>query len=67
MIHKNCLSCKYFKLKEVDGGVCKIGRGKIEVADYPKKGFDDYCNNWHDCGQNYYIRKGWIQAQSEVN
>ncbi len=31
------------------------------IEEYPKKSNDDLCDSWLDCGQDYYIRLGWIK------
>jgi hypothetical protein len=41
------------------GGVCRVDR---ELApDYPHKDIEESCDRWHDCGQQYYIRLGWLK------
>jgi len=30
---------------------------------YPLKRNEDTCPSWRDCGQQYYIRLGWIKAK----
>ena len=62
-VKQNCLSCKYIKLLDTHAGVCKVNRGRIGEQDYPAKNKDDSCSLWHDCGQHYYIRTGWIKSQ----
>ena len=62
-IKEVCLSCKYFKLKEIDNGLCKIDRGQIQASDYPVKKKNETCDRWLDCGQHYYVRTGWIKAR----
>ena len=57
---KICLSCRNFSLQEPHGGVCKVVKG---LANYPQKATDDSCDQWKDCGQQYYIRTGWIKAR----
>ena len=62
MLHvkKICLSCRYYRLRDELSGICRVnkeGKGK-----YPLKRNDDSCEKWSDCGQQYYIRTGWIKA-----
>ena len=59
----NCIGCKHFRMKSVDSGICKIreraGRSGQEAA----VAVAYTCASWVDCGQQYYIRLGWIKAQ----
>ena len=59
---KDCLHCKHYRLDDVNSGVCRLV--KLEV--YPLKRNDDSCPSWRDCGQQYYIRLGWIKAKKEA-
>ena len=61
---KNCLSCKYFRLETVDAGICRVLKNIDK--NYPVKNQTDDCVKWQDCGQQYYIRLGWIKAQAAV-
>ncbi len=58
---KSCLCCNFFRLKEVDKGVCRVE--KKSDKDYPLKGNEESCPKWQDSGQQYYIRLGWIKAR----
>jgi hypothetical protein len=62
-----CMSCKFFKIEDVFSGCCKEPSKKSgddkNTLRYVKK--DDSCEQWHDCGQQYYIRLGWIKAQQK--
>jgi hypothetical protein len=60
-IKKLCLTCKYYRLKTVQNGICRID--KKSSPDYPEKINEDSCGRWLDCGQQYYIRIGWIKAR----
>ncbi|TKB09331.1 hypothetical protein [Desulforhopalus sp. IMCC35007] len=60
---KICLRCKFFRLKSVDGGVCR--NEKDSSGNYPPKVNTDQCSFWEDCGQNYFIRQGWIKSQAK--
>jgi len=31
------------------------------------KANEDVCDRWKDCGQQYYIRKGWIKGRENSN
>jgi|JFJP01.1.fsa_nt_gi hypothetical protein len=57
---KICLSCRNFSLQEIDSGSCKVVKG---LASYPVKSVDDTCAQWLDCGQQYFIRTGWIKGR----
>ncbi len=57
---KICLSCRNFSLQEIDSGVCKVVKG---LAFYPVKTTEDSCDQWRDCGQQYFIRTGWIKGR----
>ncbi len=58
---KLCLTCKFYRLKNSQSGVCRVDRKNS--PDYPKKTNEDSCSRWLDCGQQYYIRVGWIKAR----
>lgn len=63
MIHlpkKICLSCRHFSLQETHTGVCKLVKGH---ASYPVKATEESCEQWRDCGQQYFIRTGWIKGR----
>jgi hypothetical protein len=57
---KICLSCRNFSLQDTQSGVCKVVKG---LPVYPLKTIDDTCGQWRDCGQQYFIRTGWIKRQ----
>lgn len=61
-VNMSCLSCKYFRLATVDSGLCRVEKGDTP---YPKVSIDHLCEKWKDSGQQYYIRTGWIKAQSK--
>jgi len=60
-VKKVCLCCKYYRLKTLDSGICRVDK-ELSV-DYPQKQNESCCERWKDCGQQYYIRTGWIKAQ----
>ncbi len=59
-----CLNCKHYRLDDIHSGVCRVEKKGDGV--YPMKLNGDICDSWTDCGQQYYIRKGWIKAKSEA-
>ncbi len=62
---KICLCCKYFRLESVDAGLCRVD--KDTDKNYPAKNNNDHCLNWHDCGQQYFIRLGWIKSKTDAS
>lgn len=56
---QSCLACKFFRLIDVTSGVCK--EDKSVRPDYPVKKSEDSCPKWHDAGQQYHIRLGWLK------
>ncbi len=63
-VKKVCLSCKYFRLTEIDTGICRVVK-KDRVEEYPVKKNEDSCDLWKNSGQQYYIRLGWIKKKSQ--
>ncbi|MGW8194190.1 MAG: hypothetical protein ACWGOX_07995 [Desulforhopalus sp.] len=59
---KACLSCKFFRPKDILAGICRVD--KDHDRNYPAKQKDECCARWVNCGQQYYIRVGWIRAQT---
>jgi hypothetical protein len=57
---KMCLSCRYFRLEDIHSGVCRLDKA---LKPYPMKLNSDLCDLWHTCGQQYYIRSGWIKSR----
>ena len=55
----SCLSCRYFRLDDLQGGVCRVVKNSPDP--YPRKGLYDICDHWQDCGQQYFIRFGWLK------
>jgi hypothetical protein len=64
-MEKVCLTCKFFKVDDLQAGVCRQIKG--QDAPRPLKRHDDTCAVWQDAGQQYSIRKGWILAQQKKN
>ncbi len=62
-MEKVCLNCKFLKVDDVQSGLCR----KVKGTDAPRplKLHTDTCADWQDAGQQYSIRKGWIQAQQK--
>lgn len=59
-----CMSCKYFRIEDALSGYCRARTkesGKNTDAK-PMVSHDDNCTEWADCGQQYYIRLGWVKA-----
>lgn len=57
-----CLSCRFFRLTAIDEGLCRVD--KAHDTNYPKKMPTDHCSGWVDCGQQYYIRVGWMKGEA---
>lgn len=60
---KCCLRCNYFRLNSTTRGLCR--KEKNDTGAYVEKLTTDQCTFWLDCGQNYFIRKGWIKNQEQ--
>jgi hypothetical protein len=58
---KICLSCKHFRPDTVIDGLCRINR--TDGSLYPRKSHAASCEQWFSCGQQYYIRTGWVKRQ----
>jgi len=56
-----CLSCTNYRPKFIDKGICRVDRDL--KPDYPVTLAEDGCAMWFSCGQQYYIRVGWIKGQ----
>jgi len=57
-----CLNCKYFRLESIEDGICRVHKNSDKK--YPIKQKYDHCVKWRDCGQQYYIRLGWLKGQT---
>ena len=64
-VKKICLSCRYFRLESVDKGICRVD--KDSDKSYPEKQKNADCARWQDCGQQYFIRIGWIKAKTTIS
>ncbi len=62
-VRKMCLSCKYFRLESVENGICRVD--KQETKSYPTREKSDACDKWLNCGQQYFIRLGWLKAKTK--
>lgn len=58
----HCLNCKFYRLKTVSEGICRVD--KVVNKNYPTMQNEDSCSRWQDCGQQYYIRVGWIKGKT---
>jgi len=61
------MSCKFFKIEDTMSGYClnQIRETGDRNAPRPMVKLDNSCNKWADCGQQYYIRLGWVKSQNE--
>lgn len=62
-LEKVCLSCVNFRPQNTETGICRLD--KSLNPDYPVKGHGENCEEWKTCGQQYYIRIGWVKKQKE--
>lgn len=62
-----CMSCKFFKIEDTMSGYCRIKVRETggENNPQPMVGKGDTCASWADCGQQYYIRIGWVKSQQK--
>lgn len=63
-----CMSCKFYKIEDAMTGYCRVTRsGKTgkNKKDRPMVRQDHSCQEWQDCGQQYYIRLGWLKSQKD--
>jgi hypothetical protein len=60
-----CLRCRYFRLLDEIGGLCRVDKG--QGPDYPKTASSGHCPRWRDCGQQYFIRLGWLRAKKRAS
>jgi hypothetical protein len=61
---KHCLNCKFFRLRNAETGLCRVDKS---LDPYPEREIAYCCERWQDCGQQYYIRLGWLKAQTNEN
>lgn len=60
-LQKICLCCQMFRPTTTESGVCRLDKSKS--SHYPVMGYHDNCDEWKTCGQQYYIRAGWLKKQ----
>lgn len=58
-----CLNCRFFRPVDDKNGLCRVDKGTIDQRSYPSKAHEDSCQRWHDCGQQYHIRIGWLNSR----
>ena len=63
-----CMSCKFFKIEDTHSGYCRVQvrESGNKEAPRPMVKKDDSCEKWQDCGQQYYIRLGWVRSQEKI-
>ena len=59
---KKCLSCKFFRVVDIEVGRCRVDKDSPQAEDVPIVKHDDICERWQDAGQNYFIRSGWVKS-----
>ncbi|MHB8811173.1 MAG: hypothetical protein ACYC9M_14350 [Desulfobulbaceae bacterium] len=64
---QTCMNCKFYKVEDALSGYCRAETKKTSGKDgqQPMVRHDHVCAMWVDCGQNYYIRLGWVKAQEK--
>lgn len=62
MTETTCIRCKFFRMKSSTKGICRV-ESKKENPDQPSVNTTFSCEQWQDCGQQYFIRLGWIKGQ----
>jgi len=66
MVESTCISCKFFRMKDAVGGVCRAQKNLQQPeGEKPAVEIGFTCDEWQDCGQQYYIRLGWIKSQNK--
>lgn len=63
-LQKACLSYKRFRPTSVKEGICRLD--KSLSPNYPVMKHGENCDKWETCGQQYYIRLGWVKKQEEM-
>lgn len=63
-----CMSCKFFRIEDTMSGYCRVQKHETgdKNAPRPMVKQDDSCSKWSDCGQQYYIRLGWVKSQDKT-
>ena len=64
---ETCIRCKFYKIDDEFSGFCRAEAKKYDRSEGQRKMVrqDHSCQKWEDSGQQYYIRLGWIKAQSK--
>jgi len=64
-----CMNCKFYKIEDTMSGYCRVKVRETGDKDSPRPMVrqDDFCSKWVDCGQQYYIRLGWVRSQDKQN
>ena len=68
MTDTTCIRCKFFRMKSSSKGICRLlSKQQATCGDDQKHQVktDFSCEQWQDCGQQYYIRLGWMKGQAE--
>ena len=67
MTDSSCIRCKFFRMQDSAKGICRVLPRKTDglPAARPEVATTHSCEKWQDCGQQYYIRLGWIKGQKE--
>lgn len=65
MTDTTCIRCKFFRMKSSSRGICRLLSQQPETDREQQVKTDFSCEQWQDCGQQYYIRLGWIKGQAE--
>lgn len=63
-----CMTCKYYKIEDALSGYCRFTSPKEagkSRKDRPMVRQDHSCQEWRDCGQQYYIRLGWLKSRKD--
>ncbi len=58
-LQRICLSCRFYRPEDATVGVCRVEKNKF--PEYPRMQHSDCCGAWQTCGQQYYIRAGWLK------
>ena len=66
-VQKICLSCKFFRIRKSQAGLCRwTDRTASKAATTrPEVSLEHCCDNWEDAGQEYYIRLGWLKFKQQ--
>lgn len=64
---QTCLNCKYYRIEDQFSGYCRsaVPGKSVPRAERRMVRQDHACDEWKDCGQNYYIRLGWLKSRQQ--